>query len=55
MIRMLMGFVGLAHPKRVPQLPDVPTMDELGIRGFASNSGFLTLQQAARRQKYSTG
>jgi tripartite-type tricarboxylate transporter receptor subunit TctC len=33
--------LAVAHPTRVPQLPDVPTVDEQGYPGFTSNSGFL--------------
>jgi tripartite-type tricarboxylate transporter receptor subunit TctC len=33
--------IAVAHPKRVPQLPDVPTVAEQGFPGFESNSGFI--------------
>lgn len=33
--------IAVAHPKRVPQLPDVPTVGEQGFPGFESNSGFI--------------
>ena len=29
--------IGIANPKRSPQLPDVPTLDEQGIFGFAAS------------------
>lgn len=33
--------IGVAHPTRVAQLPDVPTIAEQGIPGFESNSWFI--------------
>lgn len=33
--------IAVAHPTRVPQLPDVPTVAEQGYPGFTSNSGFI--------------
>ncbi len=33
--------VAVAHPTRVHQLPDVPTVAEQGFPGFESNSGFI--------------
>jgi len=33
--------LAVAHPTRVPQLPDVPTLEEQGFPGFTSNSGFM--------------
>lgn len=33
--------IGVAHPSRVNQLPDVPTAGEQGFPGFESNSGFI--------------
>jgi tripartite-type tricarboxylate transporter receptor subunit TctC len=33
--------MAFAHPKRVPQLPDIPTVGEQGFPGFESNSGFI--------------
>lgn len=33
--------VAVAHPTRVHQLPDVPTVTEQGFPGFESNSGFI--------------
>ena len=33
--------IGVAHPTRVNQLPDVPTVGEQGFPGFESNSGFI--------------
>jgi tripartite-type tricarboxylate transporter receptor subunit TctC len=35
--------IAVAHPTRVHQLPDVPTVAEQGFPGFASNSGFMYL------------
>ena len=35
--------VAVAHPGRVPQLPEVPTVAEQGFKGFTSNSGFMYL------------
>jgi len=33
--------IAVAHPTRVHQLPDVPTVAEQGFPGFESNSGFI--------------
>lgn len=35
--------VAVAHPARVRQLPEVPTVAEQGFPGFESNSGFIYL------------
>jgi tripartite-type tricarboxylate transporter receptor subunit TctC len=35
--------IAVAHPTRVHQLPDVPTVAEQGFPGFSSNSGFIFL------------
>jgi tripartite-type tricarboxylate transporter receptor subunit TctC len=35
--------VAVAHPTRVHQLPEVPTVDEQGFPGFTSNSAFMFL------------
>jgi tripartite-type tricarboxylate transporter receptor subunit TctC len=35
--------VAIAHPTRISQLPDVPTLAEQGFPGFESNSGFIYL------------
>jgi tripartite-type tricarboxylate transporter receptor subunit TctC len=35
--------IAVAHPTRVHQLPDVPTVAEQGFPGFSSNSGFMFL------------
>jgi tripartite-type tricarboxylate transporter receptor subunit TctC len=39
--------IAVAHPKRVPQLPDVPTVAEQGFPGFESNSWFVYLAPGA--------
>lgn len=39
--------IAVAHPTRVPQLPDVPTVAEQGFPGFESNSWFIYLAPAA--------
>jgi len=39
--------IAVAHPTRVPQLPDVPTVAEQGFPGFESNSWFVFLAPAA--------
>jgi tripartite-type tricarboxylate transporter receptor subunit TctC len=39
--------IALAHPNRVPQLPDVPTIAEQGYPGFESNSWFVFFAPAA--------
>lgn len=36
-----MRAIAVAHPRRVHQLPDVPTVAEQGFPGFESNSGFI--------------
>lgn len=36
-----MRALAVAHPTRVSQLPDVPTVSEQGYPGFESNSGFI--------------
>jgi tripartite-type tricarboxylate transporter receptor subunit TctC len=36
-----MRALAVAHPTRVPQLPDVPTAGEQGYPGFESNSGYM--------------
>lgn len=33
--------IAVAHPTRIKELPDVPTVAEQGFPGFESNSGFL--------------
>lgn len=33
--------IGMAHPTRVPQLPNVPTVAEQGLPGFESNSWYV--------------
>lgn len=33
--------IAVAHPTRVPQLPEVPTVAEQGFPGFTSNSSFM--------------
>jgi tripartite-type tricarboxylate transporter receptor subunit TctC len=35
--------IAMAHPARMPQLPDVATIDEQGIKGFESNSAYVFL------------
>jgi tripartite-type tricarboxylate transporter receptor subunit TctC len=35
--------IAVAHPTRVHQLPDVPSVAEQGFPGFSSNSGFMFL------------
>lgn len=39
--------IAVAHPTRVPQLPDVPTVAEQGFPGFESNSWFVYLAPSA--------
>lgn len=36
-----MRALAVAHPTRIPQLPDVPTLSELGLQGFTSNSWYI--------------
>lgn len=38
--------IAVAHPTRLPQLPDVPTVAEQGFPGFTSNSSFMYLAPA---------
>ena len=38
--------IGVAHPTRVAQLPDVPTLAEQGFAGFESNSAFIFMAAA---------
>jgi tripartite-type tricarboxylate transporter receptor subunit TctC len=33
--------IAVAHPQRVAQFPELPTIDELGYKGFESNSWFV--------------
>lgn len=39
--------IAVAHPTRVHQLPEVPTVDEQGFPGFTSNSAFMFLAPGA--------
>ena len=39
--------IAMAHPSRMPQLPDVATVDEQGIKGFESNSAYIFLAPGA--------
>lgn len=39
-------LLGVATPKRLPQFPDVPTISESGLPGFAFNSWFAILVPA---------
>jgi tripartite-type tricarboxylate transporter receptor subunit TctC len=39
-------LIGVATPKRLPQFPDVPTVSESGLPGFAFNSWFAILAPA---------
>ncbi len=39
--------IAIAHPSRMPQLPDVATIDEQGIKGFESNSAYIFLAPGA--------
>jgi tripartite-type tricarboxylate transporter receptor subunit TctC len=39
--------IAMAHPARMPQLPDVATIDEQGIKGFESNSAYIFLAPGA--------
>ena len=39
--------IAMAHPSRMPQLPDVATIDEQGIKGFESNSAYIFLAPGA--------
>ena len=38
--------IGVAHPTRVAQLPDVPPLAEQGFAGFESNSAFIFMAAA---------
>ncbi len=38
--------IAVAHPTRVAQLPDVPTVAEQGFAGFSSNSAFIFMAAA---------
>ncbi|HWV54490.1 tripartite tricarboxylate transporter substrate binding protein [Pseudorhodoplanes sp.] len=42
--------IAVAHPKRVAQLPEVPTVGEQGFPGFESNSGFIYFAPGATPQ-----
>jgi tripartite-type tricarboxylate transporter receptor subunit TctC len=39
-------LIGVATPKRLPQFPDVPTVSESGLAGFAFNSWFAIVAPA---------
>ena len=39
--------IAVAHPTRVHQLPEVPTVNEQGFAGFTSNSAFMFLAPGA--------
>lgn len=39
--------IAVAHPTRLPQLPDVPTVAEQGFPGFTSNSAFIYMAPSA--------
>jgi tripartite-type tricarboxylate transporter receptor subunit TctC len=39
-------LIGVATPKRLPQFPDVPTISESGLPGFAFNSWFAIMAPA---------
>jgi tripartite-type tricarboxylate transporter receptor subunit TctC len=39
-------LIGVATPRRLPQFPDVPTVSESGLPGFAFNSWFAILAPA---------
>src|SRR5580693_3594466 len=39
-------LIGVSTPKRLPQFPDVPTVSESGLPGFAFNSWFAILAPA---------
>jgi len=39
-------LIGVATPRRLPQFPDVPTISESGLPGFAFNSWFAILAPA---------
>ncbi len=43
--------IAMAHPSRVAQLPDVPTVAEQGFPGFTSNSWFVYLAPAATPER----
>jgi len=46
-----MRAIAVAHPTRVHQLPEVPTVDEQGFPGFTSNSAFMFLAPGGTPQK----
>src|SRR5215204_2561482 len=46
-----MRAIAVAHPTRVHQLPEVPTVDEQGFPGFTSNSAFMFRAPGVSPQK----